>query len=301
MLIPRQIQNTFSDRMLSWAFLLPVVAILTVTALIPLLYGVYLSFHEYRLNIPGARPAFIGLRNYASLFADPFLRQSLRNNLLFAGLAVPLELALGLTLAMLLCDAGKLSRMLTTLLLIPTIIAPVAAGTLWRMMLDRTYGVVNYLATLAGLPAVAWLAHPFLALLSVVMVDVWQFTPFVAILVLSAIKGIPDTVLEAACMDGASPWQVFRHVILPMISPVLVIVIMIRMIDAFKVFDTVFVLTQGGPGNATEMLPNYIYRQGIRFFNVGYTSALAVCFIIAMFLASWIFLHLRNRMLLRSR
>jgi multiple sugar transport system permease protein len=133
----------------------------------------------------------------------------------------------------------------------------------------------------------------------VTFVDIWQYIPFVAVLVLSSIKALPTSFLDAARVDGASPWKVFWKIILPIISPVIIIVAMIRFIDAFKVFDTIFVMTQGGPGNATEMLPTYIYRQGIKFMNIGYSSATAIVFVISMSLIAWAFSRLRDRQLKR--
>jgi multiple sugar transport system permease protein len=201
--------------------------------------------------------------------------------------------------AMMLSDDNKLSRGLVSILMIPMIIAPVVSGTLWRMMVDRTYGIINYLSSFVGIPPVSWLGDPKLALYTVIFVDTWQYIPFVAVLVLSSIKALPTSFLDAARVDGASPWKVFWKIILPIISPVLIIVAMIRFIDAFKVFDTIFVMTQGGPGNATEMLPTYIYRQGIKFLNIGYSSATAIVFVISMSIIAWAFSRLRDRQLRR--
>jgi multiple sugar transport system permease protein len=131
------------------------------------------------------------------------------------------------------------------------------------------------------------------AIYTIVAVDIWQFTPYVTILVLSSIKAIPRSFFESARVDGSSSWTLFRRIILPLSSPVIIVVMMLRFIDAFKVFDTIFVMTQGGPGNATEMLPTYIYQQGIKFFRVGYSSAIAVLFVITMSLVSWGYNKLR--------
>ena len=167
------------------------------------------------------------------------------------------------------------------------------------MMLDRTYGVVNYLLSFLHVSPIPWIGDPKLALYTIVLVDSWQFMPFVALLVLSSIKAMPRTFLDAARVDGASPWKVFWRIILPMTAPVIIIVAMLRFIDAFKIFDTIFVMTGGGPGNATEMLPTYIYRQGIKFLNVGYSSATAIVFVIAMSVIAYAFQRLRDRQLLR--
>jgi len=299
MLISRHIHQTTSDRIWSWAFLLPVVVVLMIAAFIPLGYGLVLSFFRYKLTIATSRPAFIGLQNYFNMFRDEIFIKSLTNNVLFALLSVSIELGIGVMVAMMLSDDNRMSRLLTTFLMVPMIIAPVASGTLWRMMVDRTYGVVNYLLSFVGIPPVSWIGDYRIALYTVVFVDCWQFIPFVALLVLSSIKSIPRSFLDAARVDGASPWKVFTKVVLPITSPVIIIVAMIRFIDAFKIFDVVFVMTQGGPGNATEMLPTYIYRQGIKFLDVGYSSATAILFIIAMSLIAWIFLRLRSLQLRR--
>jgi multiple sugar transport system permease protein len=277
----------------SWLFLLPVIIILFIAALIPLLSGLYLSFHEYKLNMPSIPMRFVGVGNYIELFKDELFLQSLRNNTIFAFMSVSIEMVLGVLFAMLLSEDNKLSRGMITIVLIPMVIAPVAAGTLWRMMLDRTYGVINYLLSFIGISPISWLGDPAVAIYTIVAVDIWQFTPYVTILVLSSIKAIPRSFFESARVDGSSSWTLFRRIILPLSSPVIIVVMMLRFIDAFKVFDTIFVMTQGGPGNATEMLPTYIYQQGIKFFRVGYSSAIAVLFVITMSLVSWGYNKLR--------
>jgi multiple sugar transport system permease protein len=298
MLVTRTAYQSPTDKALSWLFVMPVIIILLVAAFIPLGWGLYLSFFRYKLNMPSAT-AFIGLKNYLDIFTDELTIRSLRNNVIFAGLSVSLELVVGVVVAMMLSDDSRFSRAMVSILMVPMIIAPVAAGTLWRMMLDRTYGVVNYLLSFLHVPPIPWLGDPKLALYTIVLVDSWQFMPFVALLVLSSIKAMPTSFLDAARVDGASSWKVFWRVILPLTAPVIIIVAMLRFIDAFKIFDTIFVMTQGGPGNATEMLPTYIYRQGIKFLNIGYSSATAIVFVIAMSVIAYAFQRLRDRQLLR--
>lgn len=298
MLISRNISQDRKDKIYSWLFLVPVFLILLIAAFIPLGYGLGLSFFKYKLNLQ-FKPLFIGLENYISMFQDELFLQSLKNNIFFAVLSVSIEVVIGVIIAMMLSDDNKLSRVLITFLLVPMIIAPVASGTLWRMMLDRTYGIVNYLLNIVGLPDVSWLGDYRIAIYTIIFVDAWQFIPFVSILVLSSIKGIPKSFLDAARVDGATPWRVFTWIVLPITAPVIIIVAMIRFIDAFKVFDTIFVMTQGGPGNATEMLPTYIYRQGIKFLRVGYSSAAAILFILVMSVIAWRFIRLRSRQLKR--
>ena len=296
MLISRNITQDRTDKIFSWLFLVPVFLILLIAAFIPLGYGLGLSFFKYKLNLQ-PKPIFVGLENYIGMFQDELFLQALGNNIHFALISVSIQVVVGVIIAMMLSDDNRLSRLLITFLLVPMIIAPVASGTLWRMMLDRTYGIINYLLNIVGLPDVSWLGDYRIAIYTIIFVDCWQFVPFVSILVLSSIKAIPKSFLDAARVDGASPWKVFTRIVLPITAPVVIIVAMIRFIDAFKVFDTIFVMTQGGPGNATEMLPTYIYRQGIKFLRVGYSSATAILFILSMSLIAFGFIRLRTRQL----
>ncbi len=283
------------DRIASWAFLAPASLFLFVTALLPLLYSVYLSFFRLKMNLPNQTPVFIGLENYARIFSDAVLGVSTTNTLVFAVASVLLELSLGLLVAMVICGDSKWARIAMSIFIIPMIMAPVAAGTLWRMMLDSATGVLNYFLNLIGIGSVSWLAEPNTAMLSVIMVNVWQLTPWCTVILAAGLKALPADSLQAALVDGASRWQIFWKIIFPLIRPLLVVVMMIRFIDAFKVFDTVYVMTGGGPGTATEMLPNFIYRQGLRFFDAGYAAALAILFVLVMSVCSVLFMRWRKK------
>lgn len=284
-----------SDKMISWAFLIPASIVLLITAVAPLCYSLVISFFRYKLNTPNASPEFIGLDNYARIFTTDLFWTCLKNTAVFAVISVAMEIVLGVVLAMMLSNNSRITRLILSILLIPMIMAPVASGTLWRMMFDRSTGVVNYLLTWIGMEPVNFLGSSRLAIYSVIFVDVWRLTPWVTVLVASGLKGIPGNYIEAAVIDGASRWEVFRHIILPLIKPVLMIVLMMRFTDAFKVFDTVYVMTSGGPGNSTEMLPNYIYNQALKYMNVGYAAALAFVFIGTMAVLSFLFIRMRNR------
>lgn len=284
------------DRVATWVFLAPTLIFLGITALLPLLYSAYLSFFRLKLNLPNQVPQFIGFQNYIDMFQDATLGISTWNTVLFAVVSVTLEVVIGLFLAMALCSDKKWARICTSILLVPMIMAPVAIGTMWRMMLDSSTGIINYFLSFFGIPSITWLSSPNTAMISVIMVNVWQLVPWVAIICAAGLKALPSDCLEAACVDGATNGQIFRKIILPMISPLLTIVVMLRFVDAFKVFDTVYVMTNGGPGTATEMLPNYIYKQGLRFFNAGYSASLAIVFIAIMSLVTVGFLKLRDRM-----
>lgn len=290
------IHKSKGDKVASWLFLVPTMIFLGVTALLPLLYSVYLSFFKWKLNLPNAAPEFIGLGNYIKMFTDSMLHTSAANTLLFAVVSVALELVLGLFLAMALCSDKMWARICTSIFLIPMIMAPVAVGTLWRMMLDSSTGIVNYLLSFLGIPSITWLSSTKTAMISVILVNVWQLTPWVTIICAAGLKALPSDCLEAACVDGATNGQIFRKIVLPMVSPILTVVVMLRFVDAFKVFDTVYVMTNGGPGSSTEMLPNYIYKQGLKFFDAGYSAALAIVFVLVMTVVTMGFLKLRDKM-----
>lgn len=289
------IRKITDDRAVSWTFLAPASLILLVTAVAPLCYSFYISFFKYKLNTPNATPEFIGLENYIRIFQTDLFKTCLKNTAIFAVISVALEIVLGVILAMMLANNKKSTRIILSILLIPMIMAPVASGTLWRMMFDRSTGIVNYLLTLIGMEPVNFLGSSKTAIFSVIFVDVWRLTPWVTVLVTSGLKGISSSYIEAAVIDGATRWDVFHHIIMPLIRPVLMIVLMMRFTDAFKVFDTVYVMTGGGPGNSTEMLPNYIYNQALKYMNVGYAAALAFVFIGAMAILSFVFIRMRNR------
>lgn len=284
------------DKFASWMFIAPTMIFLGITALLPLLYSVYLSFFRLKLNLPNAVPEFVGLDNYVRMFSDPTLLTSTWNTLLFAVASVTLEVVIGLFLAMALCSDKIWARICTSIFLIPMIMAPVAVGTLWRMMLDSTTGIINYFLSFLGVPSITWLSSPKTAMISVILVNVWQLVPWVTIICAAGLKALPQDCLEAASVDGASNGQIFRKIVLPMMSPVLTVVVMLRFVDAFKVFDTVYVMTNGGPGSATEMLPNYIYKQGLKFFDAGYSASLAIIFVVVMTVITMGFLKLRDKM-----
>lgn len=269
---------------------------LGITALLPLLYSLYLSFFKLKLNLPNAVPEFVGLQNYIKMLTDETVRTSTMNTLFFAVVSVALEVIVGLFVAMALCSDKMWAKIATSIFLIPTIMAPVAIGTLWRMMLDSTTGIINYFLSFFGVPSITWLSSPKTAMLAVILVNVWQLAPWVTIICAAGLKALPQDCLEAACVDGASNGVIFRKIILPMVAPLLTIVVMLRFVDAFKVFDTVYVMTNGGPGTSTEMLPNYIYKQGLRFFDAGYSAALAIGFVVVMTVVTVGFLKLRTKL-----
>ena len=237
----------------------------------------------------------MGLENYLKMFTDSMLHVSTWNTIVFACISVALEVVLGLMVAMVICSDSMWSRVATSIFMIPMIMAPVAIGTMWRMMLDASTGVINYFLSFFGVDPVQWLADPTMAKISVLLVNVWQLTPWVTVICAAGLKALPQDCIQAALVDGATPRQIFWKIVLPLIKPVLVIVVMMRFTDAFKVFDTIYVMTNGGPGTATEMLPNFIYKQGLKYYDAGYAAALAIVFVLVMALITLFFLNLRKK------
>lgn len=260
--------------------LAPAVLFLLLTSLAPLLFTLGVSFFTWFLNRPTSQPVFVGLANYGKTLEYELFQTALQNTAVFSLIGVALEFVLGLGVALLVTGEGMGMRLARSILLIPMIMTPVVVGVTWRILLNQ-FGLINYLLGLAGIPPVQWLAESDKAMISVIMVDVWEWTPFVMIVMVAALASLPGEPFRAARVDGASSWQIFWHITLPMLRPVIVITLLMRLIDAVKVFDTIFILTQGGPGYATEMLSSYIYKQGLRYFNMGFAAA-----------GSWIFLLL---------
>jgi multiple sugar transport system permease protein len=266
----------------TWAFLLPAYGAIVAVVGIPVVYSLWLSFHQWKLATFKKGVPFVGLDNYASVLADDGFWHSLQVTLTFTLAALAIEMVLGTALAVLLDQEFRGRRGIRILLLLPMFVTNVVIGLIWRILLSYDFGVVNWFLSLLGLPKVAWLGDPGLALWSLVIVDVWNTTAFVTLLVLAGLQGVPDEPRQAARVDGASSWQVFRHVTLPLLRPVLFVAIVWRTIDLFRIFDVVFSLTGGGPYNATETISLYAYNQGFASFNLGLASAISYLIIIGL-------------------
>lgn len=281
-----------------WVFFVaPAVLILISLVIFPLIFSLTLSFHDW--NVIRAREwKWTGLNNYKTiLFEDPYFRTSAKVTLLYLLGTVPVQFVLGLGIALILNQiTGKIIGFLRTTLIIPTIMTPVIVGLIWRLMYNPDIGMLNYFLTLFGLPPVNWTGMPGTALPSVMMADIWEWTPFMALIMLAGLQALPQEPFEAALVDGASPWQSFRYITLPFLAPTMLVALLIRLMDAFKTFDLVFVLTQGGPGMSTEILNYYTYRYGFKFFHLGYAAALSWLLVIVVTIFSMILIRrIRSR------
>lgn len=266
----------------AWAFLLPAYAAIGLIVGVPTVYSLYLSFHQWKLTTFRNGVPFVGLDNYAQAAADPAFWHSMQVTVVFTLVALVIEVALGLGLAVLLDQEFRGRRSIRILILLPMFVTNVVVGLIWRIMLSYDFGVVNWLFSMVGIGKVAWLGDPGLALWSLVVVDVWNTTAFVALILLAGLQAIPDEPRQAARVDGASAWQTFRLVTFPLLRPVLFVAVVWRTIDLFRIFDVVFSLTGGGPYNATETISLFAYRQGFASFNLGFASAVSYLLILAL-------------------
>jgi len=227
---------------------------------------------------------FVGLYNYLYAFtSDAVLRIAFINTVIVVTVAIATEFALGMTLAILLSSESiRFKGIFRTCLLAPMLMTPVVVGVLWRFMFHPTFGIVNYVLGLLGIGAMQWLSDIRLALGSSIIVDVWQWTPFMFLVLYAGLQSIPREPQEAAQIDGASRWYILRYIVLPMMRPIITVVVIFRMIDLFKIFDIIYVLTRGGPGDATEVLTLYIFRVGLNYYYIGRAAALSWIFALGL-------------------
>lgn len=264
-----------TEKLLPFLLLIPVFVLLIGVTIYPFLYGVYLSLSNYNI-ITGL--SFRGLGNYVDAFKDPRFLNALIITFIFVGSAVSLEFLLGLGMALLVNRDFWLKRVIICFIYIPMIMAPIAVALMWRMLYNADYGPVNYFLLHLNLIGrkIAWLSETKHALPSLIMVDMWQWTPFMFLVLYAGLQSVPGELREAARIDGASTWQVFRHISLPSLLPFIILAFLFRTMDAFKIFDAVSVLTKGGPGTSTEVVSWLGYLTGFTYFRLGYAAAMAM-------------------------
>ncbi|MCE7987874.1 MAG: sugar ABC transporter permease [Caldilinea sp. CFX5] len=285
------VQTHRSERRLSLLFLAPAVLFLLFTSVYPLLYSLRLSFYSWNMSVPNSQPVFIGLDNYTRLFSDPNFLSSVRITLIFVAASVTLEFLLGMALALLATANLKIVGLIRTVLLIPLMMTPVVVGVLWRTLFHTSYGAINFFLNLVGIPSQPFVGDPRQALASVIAVEIWQQLPVVVFILAAGIQSLPIDLYKAARVDGASSWQIFREITLPLLRPVILVVLLLRIMDAFRVFDIIWTLTFGGPGRTTELLSMMIYKSGLQFFQIGQASAMSWLFLLVIFCISIFFIR----------
>lgn len=256
-----------------YSLALPTLILLFCMTIYPLLYSFTISMTKYNLISFSAKRVFIGLSNYVRLFSDEFFISSSWNTGKYVFGAVVIEFTFGFGIALLLFRLKRFGKPLLTLFLLPMMLTPIIIGLMWRFMLNYDVGLVNYIVELIGFRRFPFLAEKSTSLLSIILVDAWQWTPFVVLLLYSGLQTVPVSSYEAAKIDGASEIQLIRYITLPALRHTITICLLIRGMDALREYDKVYTMTYGGPGNATETVSFYIYRQGFKFFNMGYAAA----------------------------
>src|SRR6202048_1966156 len=275
-----------------WPFVLPALIVVLAVIIFPWAYTIWMSLHEWKVGSP---PTFVGLANYIRLPSDARFVESVWHTLVYTALSVALPLLLGTLAAGVFHAKFPMRGFLRGLFILPMMATPVAIALVWTMMFHPQLGILNYLLSLVGLPPQLWVFHPATVIPSLVLVETWQWTPLVMLIVLGGLAAIPAEAYESAMIDGATRWQIFRYISLPLIMPFLFIASMIRMIDAVKSFDIIFAITQGGPGTASETINLYLYSVAFVYYDVGYASAIVVVFFALIVALAGALLRLRQR------
>lgn len=287
-----------------YLFLAPAGVVLTFALLYPICYLTFASFFDWRMGTPFANAAFAGFGNYAWILQDPNFHESLMVTLTFASTVVVLEMFIGVGLALMLERPIKGMSVFRTIFILPMMIAPIVVGLVWRYMYNPQFGILNKTLKDWGFDPIPWLSSPDWALASVIIADIWQWTPFIFILSLAALQSLPKSALEAARMDGASGWQQIIYIKIPLMMPVLVVAALLRLIDAFKVLEVIFIMTNGGPGLSTEILSLQIYKTAFVSWELGRAAALSnilLAIVLVITLAMFIYTKIRDARLAKAQ
>lgn len=277
-------------------YLGPAVLIMAAACLYPVLSAFRLGFFDWSMGTPWSEARWVGLGNFVSAFGNPRVWSSLWTTLLFAAVCVSAEMVLGIALALALEHPVRGTAFFRTLFILPMMIAPIAVGLAWRYLFDAQFGLINAVLALFGIAAKGWLADPTLAFAAIVVADIWQWTPFVFIMMVAALANVDGAVIEASRIDGATWWQMTFLVKLPMVMHVIAITLMMRLIDAFRVLEVIYVLTFGGPGDSTEILALHIYKTAFVGQQLGVAAAISVLLLVVVAGLSWGALRLSNPM-----
>jgi multiple sugar transport system permease protein len=271
--------SEWSDRNFKWLLVAPAVLLILALSVYPLLFSVWVIFVNYDFQIPGH--AFVGLKNFQQVFVDPVARWSLVLTVVLSAVNVTLEFLLGLALALIMVRNFRGRGLVMSIIIVPLFISPVIVGQAWTLLLQRPFGPTNYmLGLLLGQEVtIGWLTETPWLYLSLIIADVWQWTPFMFVILLAGLTSIPPNLYEAAEIDGVSGWQVFWSVTVPFLGPMIALAITFRLLDAIKLFDTIFIMTGGGPGTQTYTTSFYLYTVGFTQFHLSQATA-----------GSWIFL-----------
>lgn len=275
-----------------WPFVVPALVVVGGVIVFPWAFTIWMSLREWKI---GGANSFTGFDNYIRLVTDTRFLDAVWHTVLYTALSVILPLALGLFAAIVFHNRFPLRGLLRGLFVMPMMATPVAIALVWTMMFHPQLGVLNYLLSLVGIPPQLWVFAPSTVIPSLVLVETWQWTPLVMLILLGGLAAIPTEPYESAVIDGAGAWQMFRYITWPLIMPFMMVAAIIRTIDAVKSFDIIYAITQGGPGTASETINLYLYSVAFAYYDVGYGSAIAVVFFVLIVILSLLLLHLRQR------
>jgi len=272
----------------SW--ILPATVLCFIISLTPWLLMIWNSFFNVSYTkMTGGK--FVGLENYREVFRDPSFLVATKNTIIVILIALPMEFLLGLIIAVFVAQHIRMRKFVVPIVIIPMIIAPSVVGLIWGLNLNPSFGPVGIFLRVFGVSQEGLFAHPVTALGTIIAVDIWQFSPFMFLLFLAGLVGQPKEPLEAASVDGASSWQTFKRVTIPALKPIFIVGFLLRFTDLYKIFDTVWITTGGGPGLATETLSVLGYRVNFSYWHIGYGSAMVMIIFIISYLASLVFFH----------
>ena len=272
-------------------FIVPAGLVVGAVILFPWLFTLYMSLQDFRV---GSTSSFVGLANYVRMAHDARFLWAVVRTLYFTVLAVALPGVLGVAAALCFHRKFPLRGLARTVFVLPMMATPVAIALVWTMMFHPQLGVLNYLLTSLGLPPSTWVYDSSTVIPTLVMVETWQWTPLVMLIVLGGLASLPLDPYEAAKLDGATGWQSFRHITLPLVWPFILVAVMLRAVDALKAFDTIFVITGGGPGTASETLNLYLYQEAFAYYDIGYASAIVVVFFAIILLVTVLLMRTRR-------
>lgn len=282
---------------LEYWFALPAIVVLLALIIVPMLWSLYVSFTNLDLTIASQTVQIVGFENYVDLLNSDRFWNAMWNTTYYVGVGVAVQFVIGFAVALVMANytGGWLNRVLFTTLLLPMMMAPIVAGYMWRLIFSESFGPLNYLLGAATLAEPSWLSSSALALQGILIADIWQWTPFMILILYTGRLAIDEDLYEAARMDGASRWFAFRHVTLPQMRGVIAVALLLRAMDAFKFFDKMYVITGGGPGTASELVTYYNYILGIREFSMGEATAMSwLLLLVAVVLANLFLLVLER-------
>lgn len=282
------------NRMSAYVFIGPATVIMAVACLYPVVVAGKLAFFDWSLGTAWDSARYVGGEMFSTMLRDPAVFRSLITTLVFSAIVVACEMCLGISLALLLERPIRGMATFRMIFILPMMIAPIVVGLMWRYLFDTQYGLINQMLALFGISAQTWLADPHLAFIAIVISDIWQWTPFVFIMIMAGLQNLDGSVMEAARIDGATPLQAIFKVKLPLLLPVIVVTLLMRLIDAFRVLEVIYIMTFGGPGDSTEILSLHIYKVAFVSQKLGYASSISVLLLLVVLVLSLCALMISN-------